>query len=64
MNTRMASDDGDCVVEFGDMFPDNVDIDLGMKKHTTSQQRLQRLQQSKATSNSSFYTLLVVLLVI
>ena len=23
---------------------------LGMKKHTTSQQRLQRLQQSKATS--------------
>lgn len=27
MNTRMASDDGDCVVEFGDMFPDNVDIE-------------------------------------
>ena len=27
MNTRMASDDGDCVVEFGDMFPNNVDIE-------------------------------------
>ncbi len=27
MNIRMSSDDGDCVVEFGDMFPDNVDIE-------------------------------------
>lgn len=27
MNTRMVSDDGNSVVEFGDMFPDDVDIE-------------------------------------